>query len=382
MLLGLVNGNQGIISTCLGEVTDRSNQSKAFVYLPVIYGLGGITGPAVGALLVTERNPFDKGVGNPYPYLPPNAFSAAILIIDLVITAIFFEESLEEAKNLPPLRKRVANLFVWLWQFTGGARSPTYLRWNHRDSRHRVDGAADTDSDDETTEDGESETHSLLSMPDIFPLHNGSNLASKEVFNRNTIILLSTYLIFQLSNISFNSLYPVFAFAPPPTGRDLPPEEIGLSLSFAGIVTIVFQVGIFGKLKEKMGNKVTYRAGLFGFFIAMMLMPWVGYRDSKPPLGVGSAKIWLWVELRFVLLVKTIAAVSGLTSALLLVSRDPHSCTTAFLTRFIDHEFSAQSRCSWLVEWPCADALRGWQGNRSVFIRRTLLHRYRNPPQG
>ena len=48
MCMGLFNGNQGVISTCLGEITDRSNQSRAFVYLPVIYGIGGITGPALG----------------------------------------------------------------------------------------------------------------------------------------------------------------------------------------------------------------------------------------------------------------------------------------------------------------------------------------------
>jgi len=51
ILMGLVNGNQGIISTCLGEITDRSNQSRAFTYLPVVYGIGAITGPAVGGLL-------------------------------------------------------------------------------------------------------------------------------------------------------------------------------------------------------------------------------------------------------------------------------------------------------------------------------------------
>jgi hypothetical protein len=92
-----------------------------------------------------------------------------------------------------------------------------------------------------------------------------------------------------------------------------------LSLSFAGIVTIVFQVGIFGKLKEKMGNKRTYRAGLFLFFLSMMMMPWVGHRSSNPGSGLGSGKVWLWIELGFVLLVKTVAAVGGLTSALLLV---------------------------------------------------------------
>ncbi|KAF4633120.1 hypothetical protein G7Y89_g5000 [Cudoniella acicularis] len=303
-LMGLVNGNQGVVSTCLGEITDRSNQSKAFVYLPVIYGIGGITGPAIGGLLVMP--------GSSYPYLLPNLFSAAVLLTDLVLTALFLEESLEEAKDLPPLKKRVKNLFSWLWQFTGGAHHPTYLRVHNRNSRHRVDGGLDETTDDSTSEN-ESESQSLLSMPELFP-HNSGQLTGKEILNRNTIILLGTYLVFQLSNISFNSLYPIFASSPEPTGRNLSPEEIGLSLSFAGIITIVFQVGIFGKLKEKMGNKATYRSGLFLFFLSMMMIPWVGYRDS--PGGV----VWLWIELGFVLLVKTVAAVGGLTSALLLIT--------------------------------------------------------------
>ncbi|KAE8450271.1 hypothetical protein EG329_006699 [Mollisiaceae sp. DMI_Dod_QoI] len=316
-LMGLVNGNQGVISTCLGEITDRSNQSKAFVYLPVIYGIGGITGPAVGGLLVLQNHPFKKGEKNPYPYLLPNLFSAAILVIDLICTAIWLEESLEEARELPPLKERVGDLFSWMWQFAGGSHRPTYLRnRHHRDSRHRVDGGIDTDDD---TSEQESENESLLSIPEIFA-SNGGHLTRKEVLNRDTIILLSTYLVFQLSNISFNSLYPIFASSPQPTGRELSPEEIGLSLSFAGIVTIAFQVGVFGKLKEKMGNKRTYRAGLFLFFISMMMMPWVGHSDSRPLFGWGTGKVWLWVELGFVLLVKTVAAVGGLTSALLLIT--------------------------------------------------------------
>ncbi|CZT50969.1 related to tetracycline resistance protein (probable transport protein) [Rhynchosporium secalis] len=310
MLMGLVNGNQGVISTCLGEITDRSNQSKAFVYLPVIYGLGGITGPAVGGLLVR------KGEGIPYPYLWPNLFSAAILLVDLVLTGFFLEESLEEAKDMPPLKERMGNLFSWLWQFTGASHRPTYLRAHvgHR-HRNRLDGAEDEDSQT----DNESETQSLLSMRGFFA-NNDTHLTIKEVLNRDTVLLLGTYLVFQLSNISYNSLYPIFASSPQPTGRNLSPEEIGLSLSFAGIVTIVFQVGIFGKLKEKMGNRATYRAGLFLFFVSMLLMPWVGYKDSNPLFGFGSGKVWLWVELGLVLLVKTVASVGGLTSALLLIT--------------------------------------------------------------
>jgi predicted MFS family arabinose efflux permease len=71
---------------------------------------------------------------------------------------------------------------------------------------------------------------------------------------------------------------------------------------------------VFGKLKEKMGNRKTYCVSLFLFFLAMMMMPWIGHRESSPPFEIGNGTVWLWVELGFVLLVKTIAAGKCLTS--------------------------------------------------------------------
>lgn len=306
-IMGLVNGNQGVVSTCLGEITDRSNQSAAFTYLPVIYGIGGITGPAIGGLLVKQRNPFDPSKPNPYPYLLPNLFSAAVLVIDFIVTAFFLEESLEEAETLPPLGSRVVHLFSWIWQFTSSSR-PSYLRKGSKKSKQRQEDSDEEPSDDESD-----------SMPQLLP-NVQSELKKKDVLNRDTILLLVTYLIFQLSNISFNSLYPVFASADPPTGRGLDPEEIGLSLAFAGAVTIVFQVGLFGKLRDKMGNRVAYRAGLGLFVVAYFLMPFVGYKkEDQGQIGLLSGIGWLWTEIGVVLLIKTVAAVGGLTSALLLV---------------------------------------------------------------
>ena len=329
-LMGLVNGNQGVVSTCLGEITDRSNQSRAFTYLPVIYGLGGITGPLVGGLLVAKKDPFHPGKPNAYPYLPPNLFSAAVLLIDLVLTMVFLEESLECAKDLPPLSKRFGSMFASIWQFTS-AHQPTYLkRMTKKDKNHDYrpvpngshrDEVYDSD-DDEDDEDGANDE----SMPFLIP-HNQERISKSEVFTRDTILLLITFLIFQLANISYNSLYPIFGQASPPAGRDLSPQEIGISLGFAGFVTILFQVGIFGRLKEKIGNKVTYRTGLAGFVVAFLLMPWIGYKDGSkgehPPTTVGQ--VWLWIELAAVLIIKTVAAVGGLTSALLLITNSAPS---------------------------------------------------------
>lgn len=323
LLMGLVNGNQGVVSTCLGEITDRSNQSRAFVYLPVVYGLGGITGPILGGLLVSKGSFSPEK--DPYPYLVPNIVAAAVLFVDLILTMAFLEESLEEARDLPPLGRRLGSFFAWLWQFTSSSH-PSYLRKTEHQQQHhhhhhhhhqipsstRVSSNEGMDSDSDT--DADSDVSSHTSLPTFLP-HSTATLKRSQVFNRDTILLLATYSIFQLSNISYNSLYPIFGQASPPTGRGLTPEEIGISLAFAGAATILFQIGIFARIRDKMGNRITYRACLAGIVFAFMLTPWVGYKSKSK-----ASQNWLYVELGVVLLIRSLAAVGCLTSALLLVS--------------------------------------------------------------
>ncbi|EEH22135.1 hypothetical protein PABG_04346 [Paracoccidioides brasiliensis Pb03] len=316
-LMGLVNGNQGVVATCLGEITDRSNQSRAFTYLPVIYGIGGIIGPIVGGLLVSNATQ----VNDDYPYLIPNLVSAAVLTLEFVLTFIYLDESLENASTFPEIGKRVRDLFSWLWQFTSSSR-PTYLRSQGSSYRHHSDSAIrqtyHTESGDETDADADSVSEN---SPLFHPRDYSNGLDRDGVFNRDTILLLLTYLIFALSNVAFNSLYPIFAEAPPPTGRGLQPHDIGLSLAFAGVVTIIFQIFIFGRLRDKMGNKWSYRASLLGFVISFLLLPFVGYKDTAAPNGeISKSYVFLAIEVCAVLLVKTVATVGGLTSALLLIT--------------------------------------------------------------
>ena len=312
--MGLVNGNQGVVSTCLGEITDRSNQSKAFIYLPVIYGLGGITGPVLGGLLVNKDAMFSEE--KPYPYFLPNIIAAALLIVDLIVSMIFLEESLEEAKNLPPLGKRVMNLFSWAWQLASSHR-PTYTRMSdgHYKFHQARNGTAEYDEDG-----SESESDAEENMPMLLPTQD-VDLSSRDIVNRDTILLLASYLIFQFSNIAYGALYPIFGQARPPRGRGLSPQEIGFSLAFAGAATIVFQLGVFGKIREKVGNKVTYRSCIAGIALSFLLTPWIGYKEpNKGSYVLSTGKGWLWFELGFVLLIKSLSAVGCLTSFLLLVS--------------------------------------------------------------
>lgn len=312
VLMGLSNGNQGVISTCLGEITDRSNQSRAFIYLPIVYGIGGITGPFVGGLLVSKAGQSSKKL---YPYLLPNLVSAGVLIVDLVLTMFFLEESLEEAKDLPPLGHRVTNLFTRAWQFASSTR-PSYLKLPLPYHSSRVEGDGTVEEDGDSGSDANSHT----SVPKFLP-EQTKTLRASQVLNRDTLLLLISYGIFQFANISYNSLYPIFGQAAPPLGRGLSPKEIGVSLAFAGAATIFVQIAIFGRLRDKMGNRITYRICWAGMVLAYMLTPWVGYKNATDGSGsISYGKISLYAELGFVLMIRSMAAVGCLTSALLLVS--------------------------------------------------------------
>ncbi|KFY91539.1 hypothetical protein V500_04607 [Pseudogymnoascus sp. VKM F-4518 (FW-2643)] len=311
-IMGIVNGNQGLISTCLGEITDRSNQGRAFVWLPVIYGLGAISGPALGGMLVHGESSGDKPN---YPFLLPNLVAAVILVVEFTITLIYLEESLEEAKDLPPLQERVRAVFSWMWQFASGAIRPTYLRRGplRRHSHHRIPSHSSTVSGTSSTSPSSSLLHNIFAGP-------STSIPIKSLLTPTTLLILSTYFVFQLSNASFNALYPVFAFADPPLGRNIPARDIGFSLSAAGVATIIFQVLIFGHLRDRMGNKATYRAGLGLFAVALLATPTVPFADAKPPFKFLTGTVWMWSHLSLVLLAKTIAAVGGLSSALLLIT--------------------------------------------------------------
>lgn len=348
--MGLLNGNAAVVPTCLGEVTDRTNQSKAFTWLPVMYSLGSITGPALGGLLVGT-------VGeSTYPFLAPNILGAGLLLASVVVLGIWFEETLDGVDKKASgvglgwierlcrpcarcfgRREKERRLSGW------SARWPTSGQTAHTHGADSGDDGSDEASIDESqglltssvegAETGDSK------------LTDEQKSAFRQLANHTTLTVLITYLVFQLANISFNSLYPIFASAPAPTGRELGPGTIGLSLSLAGLATILFQVFLFQPLKARMGNLGTYRWSLLGIAISMALMPWIGYENEQQPwLGLGTGKVWLYGELGFILVVKNICAVGGLSSVMLLITNSAPSHETLGTLNGIAQTLSAAGR--------------------------------------
>ncbi|KAL2269270.1 hypothetical protein VTJ83DRAFT_1454 [Remersonia thermophila] len=343
--MGLLNGNAAIVPTCLGELTDRTNQSAAFTWLPVVYSLGSITGPALGGLLVGVIARQD------YPFIAPNILSAALLLASVVVLAIWYEETLR-LSDRAATRPRI----VWVEKAGAWLRTSCASFWQAKGKNLDLRGQGvphvnpSGDNNSDVSDLSGDETQRFMETAGGTDGDDKNAYGSKrvsvfhELRNRNTVAVLGTYLVFQVANISYNSLYPIFAAAPEPTGRGLGPGIIGVSLSIAGLATILFQLFVFQTLKACMGNLGTYRYSLFGMAISMAIMPWMGYTHGKPPLGFGTARIWLYVELGLTLTLKSICAVGGLSSVMLLITNSASSSETLGTLNGLAQSLSAAGR--------------------------------------
>ncbi|KAK3901535.1 MFS general substrate transporter-like protein [Staphylotrichum tortipilum] len=346
--MGLLNGNAAIVPTCLGEVTDRTNQSSAFTWLPVIYSLGSITGPALGGLLAGLAG------GSKYPFLAPNILDAALLLASVVVLVVWFEETLDFSSANTASAGQLG--LEWLkkaqrWCGVCWSGPSNASRGKARaTSRHPLGTQGIQDARDEDSGLSDDDRQALISSPDMeeddgkAAAGQEQGAALKQLGDRNTLAVLGTYLVFQLANISFNSLYPLFASSPPPTGRGLGPGAIGVSLSLAGLATMFFQLFVFQKLKAQLGNLGTYRCSLLGIALSMALMPWVGYLDNDSELWLGSERAWLYGELAVGLVLKNICAVGGLSCAMLLITNSAPSRETLGTLNGLAQTLSAAGR--------------------------------------
>lgn len=299
--MGLVNGNAAVLPSALGDLTDRTNQSTVFTWLPIIYSLGGLSGPALGGILVGAMS--DK-----YPFAMPNIVVAGILAACTLIVGFWLEETHLDHEDL---RKNLDKVRERLGAFRESVKQPLLHPRKGRSNSpsSAAQGHDGTPADGDPAGENDSASYSSLNAE-----------TWREILDRSTVFLLASYLIYQLANISFSSLYPIFAAAPTPTGRDLGPAAIGVTLSVSGAFTIVFQAFLFRPIKSRLGNLGLYRVALLGMGVSMAAMPWVGYKDSRPPFGAGRGALWLYFELGIVLILKNTASVGGLSCVMLLVS--------------------------------------------------------------
>jgi MFS family permease len=93
----VLNGNVGVIKSSLGELSDQTNEARAFSYLPPSWTLGAALGPIIGGFLADPAKNYPEYFGKStfflkYRYALPCFVGAIFPIIGIVVGILFLEE--------------------------------------------------------------------------------------------------------------------------------------------------------------------------------------------------------------------------------------------------------------------------------------------------
>ena len=127
-LVGLLNGNVGVLKSMLGEITDDTNAAQAFAFLPIVWSTGSTIGyvnphgrgytymtdwwfhlcssPLIGGVLARPADHwemFNLPFWRKFPYFLPCALVAGITFIAFFIGFLWLKEV---CMNLEPVERR------------------------------------------------------------------------------------------------------------------------------------------------------------------------------------------------------------------------------------------------------------------------------------
>ncbi|KAL0947387.1 hypothetical protein HGRIS_013502 [Hohenbuehelia grisea] len=114
-LAGVFTGNVAIIPSVLCEITDYSNQAKAFPIFGLFWPIGSIVGPLIGGSLSNPARKygglFDNLFFHEYPYFLPSFTAAMTSFVVAIASFTFLKESMPAkiAMNSPVDTERHGN---------------------------------------------------------------------------------------------------------------------------------------------------------------------------------------------------------------------------------------------------------------------------------
>ncbi|KAI8372533.1 major facilitator superfamily domain-containing protein [Choanephora cucurbitarum] len=272
-LCGLLNGNGGVIKSIVSELTIDHlphKRAEAFSLITVVHGIGYILGPIIGGFLSYPVSQYPKVFGNRgaltdflshYPYFFPTFIAALICAIAFIACFFFLEETL--------LNKQ---------------KSDDHLR----DSRITNE---DIECSAKFTSTGKKASPTL-----------------REALTPSVVAVCVMYGCFVLQNSFSNVLYPLYTASNRDSGGlGFSPNEIGISLGFAGVVTIIGHVVLLPILVRKFGLLRLTQIALFLLIFVYLFQGVIRVMYLIPdPSGQKDTKCWVWVGLLIFLAFKTL----------------------------------------------------------------------------
>lgn len=270
ILAGLLNGNISVMQTVVGEmVTAKEHQARAYMIMPLVWGIGSIIGPMVGGALarpcISYPDYFQKGsIWDRWPYLLPNLCSAILLVVGASFGALFFQET------NPTISRPDPTLKVGNWILSLGSR--LLPSSEPEDTQQRPTAQAEP---------------SCLS-PIIHPIEDSLKLSKKPgpAFNRQVILNIACYGILAFHTMTFDVLFPVVLSTESRTDRHLSwpfkfvdgygmdTKEVGFVLSMQGIYSIFATAFLFPFMVSRTGPLKLFKFLALTYWLMYFFAPY------------------------------------------------------------------------------------------------------------
>ncbi|KAL4266743.1 MFS transporter superfamily protein [Pleurotus pulmonarius] len=259
-LNGGLNGNVGVMKSIIAEMTDETNISQAYSFMPIAWSTGSTIGPILGGALAHPVDRFPELFGESkflaeHPYFLPCSIPATFTIVAWIITLIFLKET-------SPVKQRPFSRHFRRW-------FPKAINKAANESSSFDASARETREDPRPAGPGE----------ELLPM--------RKLLTRRVLIASGNYAILAFVDISFRAIQPLFLSTPIALGGlGLAPSMIGPILSVFGVLNGLMQVSFFASIHDRWGSKRVFTAGILSTLPAFALFPLINHYARTEGLSV------------------------------------------------------------------------------------------------
>ncbi|KAG2378528.1 hypothetical protein C9374_008167 [Naegleria lovaniensis] len=332
-MFGLLNGNLGVTKSYLGEITDSTNQTRAFALTSITFGISSVLGPLVGGVFSRPHAQYPRfmelfpewiqNISRIFPYILPNFIISTLAFTGFVIGYFRLQETNKSGwyyrkfcKTEPVTDNDGMELTEMKISTANGSKN------EEEDSRMTSPPSMSMSRVNLLSGDGNQENASINANEDFEEetALQPRNTLFQRIKQRIKLIfsneMLSTaaplttctlYMLLGAKQVMFDECLPLLAVMPiDKGGMGMSSYQLGLVGGFLGFIIIFHQVFIAHHVIKRFSALYCYRASLFADVILSLITPeiiWLVVDDNSPAWRV----ILFWITLILLLLLRQVA---------------------------------------------------------------------------
>ncbi|KAF8324456.1 major facilitator superfamily domain-containing protein [Cantharellus anzutake] len=270
---GVLSGNAVVVSSMISEMTDSTNQGKAFPLFGATWALGCVIGPIIGGNLSNPAERYPELFGRfqllkDYPYFLPCIISSGITVLSLLLCLFFVDETLPRILEARKAKKdSLLSPSPSMSTYGSTSNTPTFGSRSH----------SPTPSNSETLVEDISEPPTPVS--ESFPSQIGDNkketMSLSEILSYPTVrsIMVSSFMLSFVS-MAFDVVFVLFSY----TSIDLgglgrTPQQIGFAMSASGVAGAIGSLFVFPFFQRTFNNRKLYTFLMSMWIVAFLFAP-------------------------------------------------------------------------------------------------------------